>query len=291
VRRGTRGLRRDAVLDVEAACHVGQEAAAVGQDDRQVRVTVQRPRGDHAEGRAGRVEQEVRQVVEDPGHRPAGRPEGMGEDDRASAVELGEDRVGRRVAEIVLTRVGHHQHAVGAKLVQGVDGLVQSVVDVRQRQVGEEPEPPRLVADQFGERLVAEPGALSGLRRVAEDVERRGRRRDPGGDAVSSMIASVLSRSHRAHQGQRVWSGGMISCRTNQSCRTRGTAWWCTSTRHTSSFASVSAEAADAPAVASNPAAAAPRISVRRPTSRVMSISCVSGSVDLAEDRVDRVDP
>jgi hypothetical protein len=109
---------------------------------------------DEPVGGARRVEQEVRGEGRDAVDRRAGKLPGMHEDDGAPAVQLREERLVLRRAQIAAVRVGEEDHARGAEGVERVAGLLERPVDVGQRERGEEAEARRMVLRDPRQELV-----------------------------------------------------------------------------------------------------------------------------------------
>ena len=143
------GERGDAVREHR------RRAAEMGDLQADLRVAFQRAAVDEVGERAYRVERELVQPHGVPERQLVGREAGMDEDVRAAAVELGQHRLERRVAEVDAGDVGEQHHAVERQLVEREGQLGQRGVDVGQRQRGQPGE--ARVAGDLGDPLVGDP--------------------------------------------------------------------------------------------------------------------------------------
>src|SRR5262245_374287 len=99
----------------------------------------------------------------------------MDEDDRGAALELLEQDLVARIAQIAIPLAREQHDAIEAELIESILELAQRCVDVRQRQRREPAKMRGIVVHDASEELVAVPGELHGHCVVAPVDARRNR--------------------------------------------------------------------------------------------------------------------
>ena len=118
----------------------------------------------------------------------------MREGNGAAAIELGHDRLERRIAQPLVAIAGEQRDAVRLELVEPVFDLAQARLDMRQRHRHERPEPTRMVGRKLRRIVVGIPRKAAALLVIADPHARRRHRRDGGGDGGA---VHVLERALR----------------------------------------------------------------------------------------------
>ena len=105
-----------------------------------------------------------------------GGTDGVQHDDRAAPIERVKDRIEARIGEVNAVGVGRQLDPVNLQSIEGVVDLRQRLLDRRQGQCREQPEPLRILLDERGAVFIDLARELDGLDRIAEGRMRRRQR-------------------------------------------------------------------------------------------------------------------